>query len=119
VDNAQTLVDALQAQLATQRSNVDVVARAVSVAERNLDDTIVRAPFTGIVTVRRPSRAKWFHPSPPAALHRTGIGTIVDMDSLEIRSTSMEFHQSRAACPAGQRQTQCLSDWRFRHMSSR
>src|ERR1700704_2676484 len=41
VDNAQTLVDALQAQLATQRSNVDVVARAVSVAERNLDDTIV------------------------------------------------------------------------------
>src|ERR1700722_8407494 len=40
VDNAQTSVDALRAQLATQRSNVDVVARAVSVAERNLDDTI-------------------------------------------------------------------------------
>ena len=34
VDNAQTSVDALRAQLATQRSNVDVVARALSVAAR-------------------------------------------------------------------------------------
>src|SRR5277367_4885514 len=52
VDNSQTSVDALRAQLATQRSNVDVVSRAMSVAERNLDDTIVRAPFSGIVTVK-------------------------------------------------------------------
>ena len=52
VDNAQTAVDALRAQLATQRSNVDVAAGAMSVAERNLDDTVVRAPFSGIVTVK-------------------------------------------------------------------
>src|SRR5260370_9002200 len=52
VDNAQTTVDALRAQLATQRSNVDLVARAMSVAQRNLDDSILRPPFSGIGTLK-------------------------------------------------------------------
>src|SRR5579863_6585230 len=86
VDNAQTSVDALRAQLATQRSNVDVVARAVSVAERNLDDTIVRAPFSGIVTVKAAQPGEMVSPvSAGGGFTRTGIGTIVDMDSLEIQ----------------------------------
>ncbi len=45
VDNSQTTFEGLRAQLATQRSNVDVVAEGIKVAQRNLDDTIVRAPF--------------------------------------------------------------------------
>ena len=86
VDNAQTSVDALRAQLATQRSNVDVVARAVSVAERNLDDTIVRAPFSGVVTVKAAQPGEMVSPiSAGGGFTRTGIGTIVDMDSLEIQ----------------------------------
>ena len=86
VDNAQTTVDAMRAQLATQRSNVDVVARALSVAERNLDDTIVRAPFTGIVTVKAAQPGEMVSPvSAGGGFTRTGIGTIVDMESLEIQ----------------------------------
>src|SRR6202163_3447122 len=86
VDNAQTSVDALRAQLATQRSNVEVVARAVSVAERNLDDTIVRAPFAGVVTVKAAQPGEIVSPiSAGGGFTRTGIGTIVDMDSLEIQ----------------------------------
>ena len=86
VDNAQTSVDALRAQLATQHSNVDVVARAVSVAERNLDDTIVRAPFSGVVTVKAAQPGEMVSPiSAGGGFTRTGIGTIVDMDSLEIQ----------------------------------
>jgi RND family efflux transporter MFP subunit len=86
VDNAQTTVDALRAQLATQRSNVDVVARAMSVAERNLDDTIVRAPFSGVVTVKAAQPGEMVSPvSAGGGFTRTGIGTIVDMDSLEIQ----------------------------------
>jgi RND family efflux transporter MFP subunit len=86
VDNAQTTLDALRAQLATQRSNVDVVARGMSVAERNLDDTIVRAPFTGIVTVKAAQPGEMVSPvSAGGGFTRTGIGTIVDMDSLEIQ----------------------------------
>jgi RND family efflux transporter MFP subunit len=86
VDNAETSVDALRAQLATQRSNVDVVSRAVSVAQRNLDDTIVRAPFSGIVTVKAAQPGEMVSPiSAGGGFTRTGIGTIVDMDSLEIQ----------------------------------
>jgi len=86
VDNAQTTVDALRAQLATQRSNVDVVARAMSIAERNLDDTTVRAPFSGIVTVKAAQPGEMVSPvSAGGGFTRTGIGTIVDMDSLEIQ----------------------------------
>jgi RND family efflux transporter MFP subunit len=86
VDNAQTTVDALRAQLATQRSNVDVVARAMSIAERNLDDTTVRAPFAGIVTVKAAQPGEMVSPvSAGGGFTRTGIGTIVDMDSLEIQ----------------------------------
>ena len=86
VDNAQTSVDALRAQLATQHSNVDVVARAVSIAERNLDDTIVRAPFSGIVTVKAAQPGEMVSPvSAGGGFTRTGIGTIVDMESLEIQ----------------------------------
>jgi RND family efflux transporter MFP subunit len=86
VDNAQTSVDALRAQLATQRSNVDVVARAMSVAQRNLDDTIVRAPFSGVVTVKAAQPGEMVSPiSAGGGFTRTGIGTIVDMDSLEIQ----------------------------------
>jgi len=86
VDNAQTTVDATRAQLATQRSNVDVVSRGLSVAERNLDDTIVRAPFSGIVTVKAAQPGEMVSPvSAGGGFTRTGIGTIVDMDSLEIQ----------------------------------
>jgi RND family efflux transporter MFP subunit len=86
VDNAQTTMDALRAQLATQRSNVEVVARAMNSAERNLDDTVVRAPFSGIVTVKAAQPGEMVSPiSAGGGFTRTGIGTIVDMDSLEIQ----------------------------------
>ncbi len=86
VDNAQTAMDALRAQLATQRSNVDVVARGLSVVDRNMDDTIVRAPFTGIVTVKAAQPGEMVSPvSAGGGFTRTGIGTIVDMDSLEVQ----------------------------------
>jgi RND family efflux transporter MFP subunit len=86
VDNSQTSLDALQAQLETQRSNVAVVARGVEVAERNLDDTIVRAPFAGVVTVKAAQPGEMVSPiSAGGGFTRTGIGTVVDMDSLEFQ----------------------------------
>jgi RND family efflux transporter MFP subunit len=86
LDNAQTTLDALRAQLATQRSNVDVVASGVKLAERNLEDTIVRAPFAGVVTVKAAQPGEMVSPiSAGGGFTRTGIGTIVDMDSLELQ----------------------------------
>jgi RND family efflux transporter MFP subunit len=115
VDNAQTAVDALRAQLATQHSNVDVVARAMSVAQRNLDDTIVRAPFAGIVTVKAAQPGEMVSPiSAGGGFTRTGIGTIVDMDSLEIQVDVNENFINRVR--AAQRATAKLNaypDWQM------
>ena len=115
VDNAQTSVDALRAQLATQRSNVDVVARAMSVAQRNLDDTIVRAPFSGIVTVKAAQPGEMVSPiSAGGGFTRTGIGTIVDMDSLEIQVDVNENFINRVR--SGQQATAKLNaypDWQI------
>src|SRR6202790_4555881 len=86
VDNAKTTLDALRAQLATQRRNVEVAERGVNIAERNLDDTVIRAPFSGVVTVKAAQPGEIVSPiSAGGGFTRTGIGTIVDMDSLEIQ----------------------------------
>jgi RND family efflux transporter MFP subunit len=86
LDNSQTTMDALTAQLGTQRSNIEVAERNVDVAQRNLDDTIVRAPFTGVVTVKAAQPGEIVSPlSAGGGFTRTGIGTIVDMDSLEFQ----------------------------------
>jgi RND family efflux transporter MFP subunit len=86
VDNAATTADGLRAQLATQQSNVAVAERGVNVAQRNLDDTIVRAPFAGVVTVKAAQPGEIVSPiSAGGGFTRTGIGTIVDMESLEIQ----------------------------------
>jgi len=86
LDNSKTSMDAFTAQLATQRSNIEVAQRNVEVADRNLADTIVRAPFTGIVTVKAAQPGEIVSPlSAGGGFTRTGIGTIVDMDSLEIQ----------------------------------
>jgi RND family efflux transporter MFP subunit len=86
VDNAQTSMDALSAQLATQRTNVEVAQRNIDVAQRNLDDTVVRAPFAGVVTVKAAQPGEIVSPiSAGGGFTRTGIGTIVDMESLEIQ----------------------------------
>jgi RND family efflux transporter MFP subunit len=74
------------------RSKVDLAQHAVGVAEsrlliaqRNLEDTIVRAPFDGVVTVTAAQEGEIVSPmSAGGGFTRTGIGTIVDMDSLEV-----------------------------------
>ena len=96
VDNAQTAVDALRARLATQRSNVEVAQRNLDLAQRNLDDTIVRAPFTGVVIAKSAQVGEIVSPlSAGGGFTRTGIGTIVDMDSLEIEVDVNEAYINR------------------------
>ncbi len=85
VDSAQTLFEDLQAQLVTAARNVDVSRQGLAVAQRNLDDTVVRAPFSGVITVKAAQTGEIVSPlSAGGGFTRTGIGTIVDMDSLEI-----------------------------------
>ena len=62
------------------------VARAqLALAERNHEDMVIRAPFAGIVTVKAAQPGEIVSPlSASSGFARTGIGTIVDMDSMEV-----------------------------------
>jgi RND family efflux transporter MFP subunit len=115
VDNSQTSVDALRAQLATQRVNVQVAQRNVQLAERNLDDTIVRAPFAGVVIAKSAQVGEIVSPlSAGGGFTRTGIGTIVDMDSLEVEVDVNEAYIGRVQ--PGQAVESVLNaypDWRI------
>jgi RND family efflux transporter MFP subunit len=84
-DTAKAAYDAARTALDVAARAVEVARASVAFAERNLEDTIVRAPFAGIVTVKAAQEGEMVSPnSAGGGFTRTGIGTIVDMDSLEI-----------------------------------
>lgn len=85
LDTAQANADSLAAQLTSARSNVTVAQKSLAVQQQQLDDTVVRAPFAGVITVKNAQEGEMISPlSAGGDGTRTGIGTLVDMDSLEI-----------------------------------
>jgi RND family efflux transporter MFP subunit len=85
LDAARTQVETLQARLDSTTASVAVTERAVALAQVRLDNTVIRAPFAGVVTVKAAQPGEMISPiSAGGGFTRTGIGTIVDMDSLEI-----------------------------------
>ena len=85
LDTAQANVDTLAARLERVSSDGIVAERSVSVYRQQLDDTVVRAPFAGVITVKNAQPGEMISPlSAGGAGTRTGIGTLVDMESLEI-----------------------------------
>lgn len=77
--------DALRAQIDTARRNAQVAGSRLGIAEQDLDNTVVRAPFSGVVIAKAAQPGEIVSPlSAGGGYTRTGIGTIVDMDSLEI-----------------------------------
>src|SRR5690606_25808897 len=77
--------DALRAQLTTARGNAKVAGDQLDIVELGVDHTIVRAPFAGVVIAKAAQPGEIVSPlSAGGGFTRTGIGTIVDMDSLEV-----------------------------------
>jgi RND family efflux transporter MFP subunit len=84
-DSAKANYDATRTSLAVAARAVEVAEASLALAQRNLDDTVVPAPFGGIVTVKAAQEGEMVSPvSAGGGFTRTGIGTIVDMDSLEV-----------------------------------
>ena len=85
LDSARANVDTLSARLARAGKDVEVAQRNVDLARRQVEDSVIRAPFAGIVTVKAAQPGEMISPvSAGGGFTRTGIGTIVDMASLEI-----------------------------------
>ena len=86
LDAAQAQRDTLRARLANIGEQIKVAQEGVAVAQVQLENTIIRAPFAGVVVAKAAQPGEMISPiSAGGGFTRTGIGTIVDMDSLEIQ----------------------------------
>ena len=85
LDRAEAEAKSLRARLETQVTQVTVAEREVAVWQQQLEDTIIRAPFSGVAIAKNAQPGEMISPiSAGGSFTRTGIGTIVDMSSLEI-----------------------------------
>ncbi len=113
LDAAEAEVDSLNARLGQQREQAEVAAQQVAVRQTELADMVVRAPFDGVAISKDAQPGEMVSPvSAGGGFTRTGISTIVDMESLEIEVDVNESYINRVT--AGQRVTATLDaypDW--------
>ena len=94
-DHAEAAALALRAHLAQQESDVAVAERSVEIYRQQLDDTVIRTPFAGVVTAKNAQPGEMISPMSSGGFTRTGICTVVDMDSLEIEIEVNESYINR------------------------
>lgn len=96
LDHAVAEADSLKARLQQQEAEVTVAERQLASWQQQLDDTIIRAPFGGIVTSKNAQPGEMISPiSAGGGFTRTGICTIVDMESLEVEIDVNESYINR------------------------
>jgi len=84
-DHAQAEADALKARIALTKEQVRYAKAQLDVALQDLDNCTVRSPFKGIAVSKDAQIGEMVSPvSAGGGFTRTGIATIVDMNSLEI-----------------------------------
>ncbi|MFI4975223.1 MAG: efflux RND transporter periplasmic adaptor subunit [Caulobacterales bacterium] len=98
VEDAKATFDTARYTLELDQRQAQVARAALEVARRSEDDTVVRAPFSGVVTVKAAQPGEMVSPiSAGGGFTRTGIGTIVDMDSLEVEVDVAESFINRVS----------------------
>lgn len=96
LDSAEAELKALQARLEREVVNISVAERQLALWQQRLEDNVIRAPFTGIVVSKNAQPGEMISPvSAGGGFTRTGICTIVDMDSLEIEVDVSESYINR------------------------
>lgn len=115
LDAAQAEADALAARLDALESAVSVAEATVRVRLQELEDLLVRAPFDGVIVSKDAQPGEMVSPvSAGGGFTRTGIATLVDMESREIEVDVNEAYINRVY--AGQRTEAVLDaypDWRI------
>jgi len=96
MDRARAGSESLAAQLERKQADVRVAEKQLDVYRQQLDDTVIRAPFDGVVVAKNAQPGEMISPiSAGGGFTRTGIGTIVDMSSLEIEIDVNEAYINR------------------------
>jgi RND family efflux transporter MFP subunit len=85
LDNATTAVESLNAKIALAKQQVIASDARTRESRQAVDNTVIRAPFDGIVVSKDAQVGEMVSPiSAGGGFTRTGIATIVDMNSNEI-----------------------------------
>ncbi len=113
LETSRTQVESLEAQVNAQERQIDLAAAALRGAHVQLAYTVVRAPFSGVVIAKEARAGEIVSPSSAGGgFTRTGVGTIVDMDSLEIEVDVNEAYINRVqANQPAQATLDAYPDW--------
>ena len=115
LDAAETLVNRLKAQIAQAKSQILAADAKMAIDRQNIENCIVRSPYTGIVVTKDAQPGEMVSPiSAGGGFTRTGIATVVDMSSNEIEVDVNENYIARVT--PGQRVTATLDaypDWQI------
>jgi RND family efflux transporter MFP subunit len=96
LDRDRLDVEALIARLERTRRDIAVAEQSVSVQRQRVADMEIRAPFAGVVIAKSAQPGEMISPiSAGGGFTRTGICTIVDMDSLEVEVDVNEAYINR------------------------
>jgi RND family efflux transporter MFP subunit len=95
LDLARTTVESYRARIASTKEQVAAAQARIKVAQQDLDNCIVRAPFAGVVVSKDAQVGEMVSPvSAGGGFTRTGIATVVDMNSIE---TEVDVNESYIA----------------------
>lgn len=96
LDTLKASLDTFLAQSNSAKKSIEVSRRKVAVHRVALEDLVIRAPFDGVVINKSAQPGEMISPiSAGGGFTRTGIGTIVDMDSLEVEVDVSESYIDR------------------------
>jgi HlyD family secretion protein len=102
LDNAQTAADSLRAKIALAKQQVAGSEARIQEAQQAVDNCTIRAPFAGIIVSKDAQVGEMVSPiSAGGGFTRTGIATIVDMNSNEVEVDVSEAYIARVQ--SGQR----------------
>ena len=115
LDTAQTTADSLRSKIALTREQTRAADARIKVAQEDVANCTVRAPFGGEVVSKDAQRGEMVSPiSAGGGFTRTGIATVVDMKSLEVEVDVNESYIARVK--AGQKAVSTLDaypDWQI------
>ena len=115
LDTADADAASFAARLEVGRQDVEVAGRQVTLRRQDVDDTVIRAPFSGVAVTKDAQPGEMISPiSAGGGFTRTGICTLVDMKSLEIDVDVNESYINRVT--PGQKAMATLNaypDWQI------
>lgn len=95
VENAESRVQQADARLSAQSARVDAAAAGLRVAQANLENTYIRAPFTGTVLRKEAEVGEVVAPSVGGGLTRGAVVTMADLATLEVEVDVNEAYIAR------------------------